>query len=217
MIVEAPSLKDGSGKELRRLHDVVQQHIHALKSLGHDPPGPFITSLIELRLDATTMFEWQRHSQGSADVPHYDDILKFLNLCAQASESAAQESSRGSSQQSRKCHSGKQVGLFADVEVPIYSSCVVCKEKHPLYACAKFKELDHENMLPTVRSNRLCINCLYPGHLSKDCRSTHRCKRCQKPHHTLLHVDHKKDAPQQGAGATSVSTHSPVCFVAHDV
>ena len=204
MIVEAPSLKDGSGKELRRLHDVVQQHIRALKSLGHDPPGPFITSLIELRLDATTMFEWQRHSQGSADVPHY---VKFLNLRAQASESAAQESSRGSSQQSRKYHSGKQVGLFADV---VYSSCVVCKEKHPLYACAKFKELDHENMLSTVRSNRLCINCLHPGHLSKDCRSTHRCKHCQKPHHTLLHVDHKKDVPQQGAGATSVSTHSPV-------
>jgi len=33
MIVDAPALKDGSGKELRRLHDVVQQHLRALKSL----------------------------------------------------------------------------------------------------------------------------------------------------------------------------------------
>ena len=31
MILEAPSLKDGSGKELRRLHDTVQQHLRALK------------------------------------------------------------------------------------------------------------------------------------------------------------------------------------------
>ena len=33
MILEAPSLKNGSGKELRRLHDVVQQHLRALKAM----------------------------------------------------------------------------------------------------------------------------------------------------------------------------------------
>ncbi len=32
-ICEAPSLKDGSGKELRRLHDTVQQHLRALKAM----------------------------------------------------------------------------------------------------------------------------------------------------------------------------------------
>ena len=38
MILEAPALKDGSGRELRRLHDTAQQHLGALKSLGHKPP-----------------------------------------------------------------------------------------------------------------------------------------------------------------------------------
>ena len=98
-IVDVPALKEGTGKELRRLHDVVQQHLRALKSLGHDPPGPFITSYLELKLDATTMFEWQCHSQSSTDVPHYDDLLKFLNLRAQASESSTSESSRKSTKQ----------------------------------------------------------------------------------------------------------------------
>ena len=62
-IVEAPSLKDGSGKELRRLHDTVQQHLRALKAMGSEPDESFITSVIELKLDVSTMFEWQRHSQ----------------------------------------------------------------------------------------------------------------------------------------------------------
>ena len=57
-IMEATLLKDGSGCELRRLHDTVQQHVRALKAMGHDPPGTFVTSLIELKLDTTTMFEW---------------------------------------------------------------------------------------------------------------------------------------------------------------
>lgn len=51
LIVDAPSLKEGSGKELRRLHDTVQQHVRALKTLGCDLPGKFITSMIELKLD----------------------------------------------------------------------------------------------------------------------------------------------------------------------
>lgn len=66
MILDAPQVRDGSGKEIRRLHDIVQQHIHALTSLGEEPSPPFITSIIELKLDSTTMFEWQRHSQTHA-------------------------------------------------------------------------------------------------------------------------------------------------------
>ena len=69
-IMEIPNLKEGSSKE----------HLHALKSLGHEPNGPFV---IELKLDAHTMFEWQRHSQESVDVPHFGTLLDFINLRAQ--------------------------------------------------------------------------------------------------------------------------------------
>ena len=47
-IIEAATLKDSSGRELCRLHNTVQQHIRALKAMGHEPPGPFVTSLIKL-------------------------------------------------------------------------------------------------------------------------------------------------------------------------
>ena len=80
MILETPSLKDGTGMELHRIHDTAQHHLWVLKSLGHDPPGPFITSLLELKLDTDTMFVWQHHSQGSTDVPHYNKFLEFVNL-----------------------------------------------------------------------------------------------------------------------------------------
>ena len=50
--------------------------------MGYDPSAPFITSAIELKLDETTLFEWQ-----SCSVPHYQDLLDFINLRAQATES----------------------------------------------------------------------------------------------------------------------------------
>ena len=56
-IVEASSLRDGTGKELRALHDTVVQNLRALKVLGHEPSKEFITSLLELKLDSVTMFE----------------------------------------------------------------------------------------------------------------------------------------------------------------
>lgn len=211
-IVDTPSLKEGAGKELRQLHDVVQQHLRALKSLGHDPPGPFITSLLELKLDATTMFEWQRHSQDSLDVPLYNDLLKFINLRAQAAESSSAEPAKKSATPNTKGHSvGKSVAAFAaSTGLPI--NCVACKrEKHPLYACTVFKALGHEDRVSLLKSNGLCLNCMRPGHYIRDCTSASRCKRCQKPHHTLLHIETKRGPPSPETPSTvSVSNHSSV-------
>ena len=57
-IVEAPSLKERSTcrRELRRLHDVLSWHLCALTTLH--PYGPFVTVLVELKLDQATNFEW---------------------------------------------------------------------------------------------------------------------------------------------------------------
>ena len=73
-IIKAPSLKDGSGKELRKFHDTMQQHLRALKAMGHEPPGPFLTSLLELKLDVDTTFEWQKHSQASTGIPQFQEL-----------------------------------------------------------------------------------------------------------------------------------------------
>ena len=67
-IIDAPSLKDGNGRELRRLHDVANQHMRAIRAMEYSP-WTFVTSVLETKLDQTTMFEWQKHSQGSKRCP----------------------------------------------------------------------------------------------------------------------------------------------------
>ena len=54
--------------------------------MEQEPSPSFITSIIELKLDPTTMFEWQRHTQSQTEVPHYREMLEFLDRRAQASE-----------------------------------------------------------------------------------------------------------------------------------
>ncbi len=103
----------------------------------------------------------------------------------------------------------RAVTSFATNASKPVTNCVFCKsEKHPLYACPRFKSLPHDKMIATIRSNGLCLNCLKPGHLSKQCSSLNRCRKCQKPHHTLIHTEVKESAPTEQQSL--VSTIRPV-------
>lgn len=151
-ILDTPPIKDGSGKELRRLHDVVQQHLRALKTLGCDLPGQFITSMVELKLDTDTLFEWQKHTKAEANILRYQALFDFIDVRAQASEASC-TTLKKSAPPSRKPASR----VAADAAThDANKNCPVCiTEEQPLYACIKFKAMSHDDKLQAVRTN-LC-------------------------------------------------------------
>ena len=67
--------------------------------------------------------------------------------------------------------------------------CPSCQKDHWLSQCNEFQKLSLYNRYKFVRSKRLCINCLIPGHFVQDCpkRSFCRVEGCTKKHYTLLH------------------------------
>ena len=134
------------------------------------------------------MFEWQKTSQESDKVPaHYKKLLEFLNLCAQASETCSPNPQERQNCRSEHKRATRQIAAHPGSVSDSSTNCVACKtEKHSLYTCPKFKGLPNDKMLSTVRSNNLSLNCFRPGHISPNCTSSNRCRRCQKPHHTLL-------------------------------
>ena len=90
-VLDAFSVKEGNGKDLWHLY-VTNQHLRALTATEQDITESFITSLMEMKLDQAMMFEWQRHSQDSNDVPHYSALLEFLDLRAEEAENTVHES-----------------------------------------------------------------------------------------------------------------------------
>ena len=48
-------------------------------------------------------------------------------------------------------------------------------------------------MMEIARSHSLCLNCLKPGHYSKKCTNLSKCRKCQRPHLTLLHIEPKSE------------------------
>ena len=147
LIVDAPPLKEESGKELRRLHDTIQQHVRALKILGCDLPESFITSMIELKLNVDTLLEWQKHSQAATSIPPFQDLLNFIDLRAQASE--ASHTSPKKQLQSPKKPSNRAASFATNLEVS--SDCVVCKTtKHSLYACTELKAMSRDGRMQVL-------------------------------------------------------------------
>ncbi len=215
MILDSPQIRDGSGRELQRLHDITQQHVRALKSMGQEPSPSFITSIIELKLDSTTMFKWQRHSQSQTEVPHYHDLLEFLDHRAQASEASTPATKRQPRMDPpstrRSGNHSKTVNSFAANCEPSSNHCTICKtEKHPLYSCPKFRSLSHERKITAVKVNNICMNCLSKGHYVAQCKSLHRCRTCQNSHHTLLHKDQREPHLHQPLHAPPNSNESEV-------
>ena len=138
-IVEAASLKEGNAKGLRYLHDVVNQHLWALKAMDYDPSRPFITSVIQLKLDQATVFKWQWHTQDFKEVPHCQVLLHFLDLRAQASKDIIRELDlKVQMPAGEKRHYSQTLSYTVSVD----NQCMACKlDRHPLYACKKFKSL----------------------------------------------------------------------------
>ena len=191
----------------------MQQRVRALKALGCELPGKFITSRIDLKFDVDTLFEWQKHSQMNSDVPHYQELLDFIDLQAQASETSCTTQNKKlprNDQHLRRSH-GKTVTSFATSSDSTDGNCVVCKaEKHPLYICAKFKSLPHEDKVSLLKNNGLCMNCLSSGHFKNQCKSIHKCKICQRPHHTLLHIEAQTSNSPRSSDQRRSQTPTPV-------
>ena len=181
--------------------------------MKHEPDSSFITSIIELKLDQDTMFEWSKHSQDKTEeIPHYQDILDFSDLRAQASESSLRAILKRHAKvdphpPKRPSGSGKHVAAFPANPDTGNSHCVLCiSECHPLYVCPKFKLLSHDESLSTLKRNNLCINCLGGGHFIKQCRSSRQCKKCQRSHHTLLHSESRNSAESNLAPSVGPNT-----------
>ena len=82
--------------------------------------------------------------------------------------------------------------------------CPSCKRNHWLSQCEEFKKLSVSNRYQFVRANKLCLNCLVPGHFVQDCskRSFCRIQGCTKKHSTYLHVRETPPSQNEKEGQT---------------
>jgi len=144
------------------------------------------------RMDGASSHEWQLQ-QRTTELPKYKNVMAFLASSSIAFESSEALSIRvyetnHSSKRANQGGTSKRITLAASSESNS-DKCNLCEGSHRLYACLKFKELSVSDRFNHVRGRRLCFNCLAPFHMSDACRSKYSCKKCRRPHNSLLHFE----------------------------
>ncbi|GFV18739.1 integrase catalytic domain-containing protein [Trichonephila clavipes] len=118
-------------------------------------------------------------------IPRLDELLQFLATQARFITSST-----------TKRNVQRKVTLVAS---NAQSQCPLCNAEHTLSRCDTFLKLSVQGRLDFVKTNNVCFNSLTPFHSVKTCKSKFRCKKCKKPHHSLLHIENVSAKGRQGA------------------
>ena len=149
------------------------QNIRALSTLGHNIDSKFMTSLIQLKLDANTTFAWREASKDALKgVPDYEDLLKFVDQRARSADGENSWNPSVSLPEKKQFHTSKAAVATHVSTTSFAKGCQLCPgEKHPLYYCPKFKTMSLEERKSSLSTNNACFNCLKAGHKASQCQS----------------------------------------------
>ena len=61
--------------------------------------------------------------------------------------------------------------------------CIFCSNDHPATSCDRVINLDER--FEIIKQKKRCFNC-FGNHLSRDCKSINRRRKCNRKHHTAI-------------------------------
>lgn len=198
LILNMPALDKKSANGLSKLADNMQQHLTSLNALGVSVGSEIIVHILESKLPRITAEKWEA-SLERKEFPGLDQMYEFLYktaVCASRREMVKTVcTKKGVSELPVK---RKRIFLNQIFLLNTSRNCVVCKIKqHPLYLCDKFKQLSVPKRIETVKSAKVCYNCLR-SYQNSACKSSN-CTICQKRYNMLLHLDKYANADKPEA------------------
>lgn len=210
-LLNLPAIKRDTPEALRQLHDSTLKNLRALNSLNRPTKhwGDMMVQLILSRLDSHTFQRWEL-TRTSDEFPSLDELLSFLLKQAISLETVRKQFGPSKPDQSHKVLITKHAKTHLAAVKPV---CPKCKGPHLAFECSSFRELPPNERLRVIQSARLCTNCLRTNkHNARNC-SGGRCRKCEKAHHTLLHLERSSSDRVISIGNDMQSSANPSTIV----
>ncbi|XP_029173951.1 uncharacterized protein LOC114942698 [Nylanderia fulva] len=171
LLLSSTPIVKSTAAEIGRLLSTANQAARSFQALK----GPvehwddwFVHILVD-KLDHATRLLWESFSKSNQDFPTFEDLKYFLLTRAKALDAAGPRASLPAF----NLATPKKTGRRDDVSSHATStgndegkaSCPVCKERHTIRTCARFKACTADQRREQVRKKKVCFNCLGQGHL----------------------------------------------------
>ena len=194
-----------------------------------------LTSTLETVMDPVTRGLWNQKTDSVKTTPPVEDLFTFIKDQADQLESSTSAkgdkgrqkpvpyTKRGSTnsvtgnndhnqsnqQQQPNRGGGQKPGYQSHGGPPNRSTCLLCQGPHPLFYCPTFAEMTVPLRKEKAMALKICLNCLKPHHVARECNSTFRCKAqgCGRKHNSLLHEE-RSGPPAPTSHQASAATHS---------
>ncbi|XP_065089129.1 uncharacterized protein LOC135710468 [Ochlerotatus camptorhynchus] len=224
-LFDIPRMKKESAAALHGLVDDFERHTKILHQLGEptDTWSAILEHLLCTRLHDDTLKAWEDHASTVVNTD-YTCLIDFLQRRTRVLESISvnhhtAESASGSSghsHPSRKNQVHTQLRLASCASTTSSGEkCIACSQSHSVTKCVKFNRLSPIERQQLVGSKRLCHNCLRGDHFVRNCPSSFNCRKCNRRHHTLLHLGQTESSRRTSNEGTSPSVEAAPSSLSH--
>ncbi|XP_055528788.1 uncharacterized protein LOC129720908 [Wyeomyia smithii] len=187
-----PKINKESSANLRKLLDVCNKNVEALKNLNLLVEGlgeQMLVNMISSRMDKTTRVSWETRQKAGV-LLSYSDTMAFLQEQCRIAEKIETNSKVEITKPKAVGRSNTLLNTNEQKsETKLDLKCPVCNNSHEIWKCENYKKINVSEKYNILKRSGCFFNCLQRGHRTKGCSSTNNCKECGKRHHTSLHSD----------------------------
>ena len=180
-----PVLKnDRCAKEMRKHFEYIRSNVVSLSSLPNCDPEtydgfvvPYIIQSLPRNLQLRVLERTSKDNTVDAALCALDHHINLQENLANVTGSHSQVSKSVSFHTSNNnTNSGRK------------TKCLYCFEtSHTAIVCEKYPTVQARKQF--IVEGKRCFNCLQAGHQVRTCRSSIRCNKCSRKHHSTLHGD----------------------------
>jgi len=191
-----------STDQLRKIYDKINVHVRGLDSMGMSPEsyGNLLIPIIMSRMPKEIAM--QVALTTSEEVWNITEILDIICREIEAAEisSRIMAAEKKTEYRSTK-HATGTTKAFVSKGKSGKVNCYFCDGEHYSDSCQNITDVKERKS--RLIEQRRCFVCLRQNHVSKNCKSNMRCRKCNRRHHTSICDPPKEQESQKQESRTS--------------
>lgn len=200
-LLHCESVKNKS--DLEKVARTFNENLSILSKFDLPDKNFMLFYLLWSKLDIATREAFELQLDSAVDIPKFEDLQDFIDRRSKALENS---NIRLNVIQSKLVIKNKSSLVVPSAPVYICPMCTAAD--HELEQCPSFTRLSSTERFSVIKEKGLCMLCLRPSHIVRNCKSVSRCSECNYRHHTLLHFPKSIETTNNSQSDSQLTTLS---------